>query len=252
MKYIYRFYQLFVAAPILAVVTFLTAVITTIGCTFFNASFWGYYPAMIWSRLMCWGFLLPVKVSGRENLEKKQSYVFVVNHQGAYDIFLIYGFLGRNFKWMMKKSLRNIPFVGKACQSAGHIFVDKSGPKAILQTYQDARHVLKDGISLVVFPEGARTFTGHMGIFRKGAFLLADELQLPIVPITIDGSFDILPRQRGFNFLTWHPLRLTIHTPIVPYSQGNENVTKTMQQSYDVIMQSLPIEYQGFVKNDDQ
>ena len=85
-------------------------------------------------------------------------------------------------------------FVGKACQSAGHIFVDKSGPKKIQETIQHAEKVLQGGTSLVVFPEGARSFTGHLGYLKKGAFQLSDELQLPVVPLTIDGSFDILPR----------------------------------------------------------
>ena len=93
--------------------------------------------------------------------------MFVANHQGSFDIFLIYGFLGRNFKWMMKKSLRKMPFVGKACEAAGHIFVDKSGPKKVIETIEHARHVLQDGTSLVVFPEGARTFTGTWDILRK-------------------------------------------------------------------------------------
>ena len=70
---------------------------------------------------------------------------------------------------MMKKSLRKLPFVGKACESAGHIFVDRSGPKKVLETIRQAKDSLKDGVSLVVFPEGARTFTGHMGYFKKGA-----------------------------------------------------------------------------------
>lgn len=94
-----------------------------------GAHFWGYYPGKIWSQLICYLLLIPVKINGREKLHKRTSYVFVPNHQGSFDIFLIYGFLGRNFKWMMKKSLRKIPFVGKACESAGHIFVDRSSPK---------------------------------------------------------------------------------------------------------------------------
>ena len=67
-----------------------------------------------------------------------------------------------------EKSLRKLPFVGKACESAGHIFVDRSGPKKVLETIRQAKDSLKDGVSLVVFPEGARTFTGHMGYFKKG------------------------------------------------------------------------------------
>ena len=103
-----------------------------------------------------------------------------------------------------------------------------------------------------VFPEGARTFTGHMGKFRRGAFGLADELQLPVVPITIDGSFDVLPRQKGINFVTWHRLRLVIHAPIEPSSQGPEDIQRILEQSYETIMGDLPAKYQGFVENTDQ
>ena len=147
------------------------------------------------------------------------------------DIFLIYGYLGRNFKWMMKRQLRSIPFVGFACERSHQIFVDKRGVSKIKKTYDDARAILNQGYSVTVFPEGARTFTGHMGQFKKGAFALADELQLPVVPLTINGSFDVLPRQRGFNFVSWHPLRLTIHQPIYPVGQGPENVKPNLQSS---------------------
>ena len=252
MKYLYRTYQLLVAAPILLLATTLTAIVTILGCTLGKAHFWGYYPAMIWSRLMCWLMLLPVRVEGRENLQAHTSYVFVANHQGPYDIFLIYGFLGRNFKWMMKKSLGQLPLIGRACRSAGHIMVDKSGPRGIQHTCEQGRRVLHGGTSLVVFPEGARTFTGHMGVFRRGAFQLADELQMSVVPITINGSFDVLSRQQGFTFLTWHPLRLTIHPAIAPQESGHDDVQHLMQQSYDTIMSALDLKYQGFVENPDQ
>jgi 1-acyl-sn-glycerol-3-phosphate acyltransferase len=196
--------------------------------------------------------LLPVKVEGRENLERDHSYVFVANHQGAFDIFLIYGFLGRNFKWMMKRQLRQVPFVGFACERSHQIFVDKRGPSKIRKTYEDAREILKEGYSVTVFPEGARTFTGHMATFKKGAFALADELQLPVVPLTINGSFQVLPRMRGFNFVNWHPLSLTIHQPIYPTGQGAENVEATLRQAYDSVMSALEPEFQGFVANPDQ
>ena len=167
MKILYYIYQICFALPILLVLTILTALVTIVGSLIGGAHIWGYYPGKIWSQLICVFLLIPVKVRGREKIHKHTSYVFVPNHQGAFDIFLIYGFLGRNFKWMMKKSLRKLPFVGKACESAGHIFVDRSGPKKVLETIRQAKASLKDGVSLVVFPEGARTFTGHMGYLRK-------------------------------------------------------------------------------------
>ena len=251
MKYLYRLYQLLIAAPILLVATVLCALIVIILSPVCPA--WiGYYPPMIWSRLMCWVCLLPVRVEGRELLSRHQPYIFVCNHQGAYDIFLVYGFLNRNFRWMMKKSLRNIPLIGKACERAGHVMVDKSGPKAIGATCEQGRKVLRGGISLVVFPEGARSFTGHMGKFRRGAFQIAHQLQLPVVPITIDGSFDVLPRQKGVSFVHWHPLRLIIHEPIMPKPQDQEEIKDVMEESYQIIMSSLPKHYQGFVENPDQ
>lgn len=250
MKVLYYIYQVCIALPILLVLTLLTALTTIAGSFIGSAHFWGYYPGKTWSQLICYILLIPVKVKGRKNINKKTSYVFVSNHQGSFDIFLIYGFLGRNFKWMMKKSLRKMPFVGKACESAGHIFVDRSGPRKVLETIQQARETLTEGTSLVVFPEGARTFTGHMGYFKKGAFQLANELQLAVVPLTIDGSFDIWPRTGGW--VKRHRMTLTIHEPILPKGQGSENIKETLEEAYEIIQSAMPDKYKGMVRNEDQ
>ena len=252
MKYLYRIYQLFVALPLGIVATVITALAVVVGCTFGNGHFWGYYPGRWWSRVVLWLLLIPVKVEGHEHLADGQSYVFVANHQGAFDIFLIYGYLGRNFKWMMKQSLRKLPFVGWACEKSKQIFVDKRGASKIKKTYDDARRTLQGGTSVAVFPEGSRTFTGHMGVFRRGAFALADELQLPVAPLTINGSFDVMPRQRDGHFVRWHRLTLTVHQPIAPMGQGAENIRQTMDRAYETVMSALEPQYQGFVENPDQ
>lgn len=252
MKYLYRTYQLLIALPLIAIYTLITSLMVTIGCTLGNGHFWGYYPGKWWAQFIIRILLLPVKVEGRENLVKGQSYVFVANHQGAFDIFLIYGFLCRNFKWMMKRQLRQMPFVGKACESAHHIFVDKRGASKIRETYDRARQTLQGGMSLVVFPEGARSFTGHMGVFKRGAFMLADDIELPVVPLTINGSFDIMPRTRDMKWVVWHPLRLTIHKPIQPVGKGTDNIKYLEEESYKVVMGGLEEKYQGFVENPDQ
>lgn len=252
MKYLYRIYQLLIALPLIAIYTLITSLMVIIGCTVGNGHFWGYYPGKWWAQFIIRILLLPVKVEGRENLVKGQSYVFVANHQGAFDIFLIYGFLSRNFKWMMKRQLRQMPFVGKACESAHHIFVDKRGASKIRETYDRARQTLQGGMSLVVFPEGARSFTGHMGVFKRGAFMLADDIELPVVPLTINGSFDIMPRTRDMKWVVWHPLRLTIHKPILPIGKGTDNIKYLEQESYKVVMSGLEEQYQGFVENPDQ
>ena len=252
MKYLYYIYQLIVGLPVVILGTIITALTVATGCALGNGHFWGYFPGHVWGKVIIRSLLLPVKVEGREHLDKDQSYVFVANHQGSFDIFLIYGFLNRNFKWMMKQALRKVPFLGFACERSHQIFVDKRGPSKIRKTYDDARRILEQGYSVTVFPEGARSFTGHMAHFRKGAFALADELQLPVVPLTINGSFDVLPRMKGFNFITWHPLSLTIHEPIYPVGQGPENIEATMRQAYDSVMSALVPEYQGYVENPDQ
>lgn len=252
MKYLYRLYQIVVFLPIFLVVTILTAIVTSVGCLLTKGHFWGYYPGKLWSWLTVRLLLLPVKVEGREHLKPGQSYVFVSNHQGAFDIFLIYGFLNRNFKWMMKYQLTKIPFVGFACKISQQILVDKRGPSRIRKTYERARLVLREGMSLVVFPEGSRTFTGHMGKFRRGAFMLADELQLPVAPLTINGSFNVMPRMRDWHFVEWHPLSLTIHESIQPIGKGRDNILHAEDESYKAVMSALTKEYQGYVENPDQ
>ena len=250
---LYRIYQFIICLPGIVLMTIITAIEVGLGTTLGNGHFWGYFPGHLWGKMILKMFLIPVKVEGRENLEKDQSYVFVANHQGSFDIFLIYGHLNRNFKWMMKQQLRKIPFLGYACAKSHQIFVDKRGPKRIQKTYERARDILQEGYSVTVFPEGARSFTGHMGKFKKGAFALADELQLPVVPLTINGSFDVLPRTKGFiNLINWHPLSLTIHQPIYPIGQGPDNVDATMRQAYDSVMSGLVPEYQGYIENPDQ
>ena len=72
------------------------------------------------------------------------------------------------------------------------------------------------------------------------------------MPLTINGSFQVLPRQRGFNFINWHRLSLTIHQPIYPVGQGHDNIEATMRQAYDTIMAYLEPEFQGYVENPDQ
>lgn len=92
MNFLYKIYQLLIVLPLGLTATALTAIVTSLGCYLGNAHFWGYYPGKVWSWFLCRLLLLPIKVEGRENIDRHQSYVFVANHQGPMDIFLIYGF----------------------------------------------------------------------------------------------------------------------------------------------------------------
>ena len=237
---LYRIYQLCVATPLILLATILTSVVTCVGCFVGSAHFWGYYPGKYWSIFILRVLLLPVKVSGRELLDRNTSYIFVINHQSAIDIFVIYGFICRNFKWMMKSTLRRMPFVGIACAKARHIFVDRSNSSGMRETISQARETLQGGTSLVVFPEGSRTRTGHMGKFHTGAFQLAKEFQLPVVPVSIDGAFDVLPRG------SWLPrpahITLTIHKPVTPPADDLDR-RRVSDEAAEAIRSSLPARF---------
>lgn len=216
MRILFCIYQLCVAMPLFVAYTIITVVLIALGCTFGDGHYWGYYPGRWWGKVAIRLFLLPVEVKGSAKLDENQSYVFVANHQGAFDIFLIYGYLGRNIKWMMKAGILKIPLVGYACKKSHQIIVDKRGPKHIRKSYEDAYRTLQGGNSVAVFPEGARTRTGDMAPFKRGAFQLAGQLKLPVVPLTINGSYDVMPRWRDWHFVRRHKLTLTIHQPIMP------------------------------------
>lgn len=238
MKYIWRAYLILIAAPIFILITFITAVVTILTTAVGGAKFWGYWPPHIWSRCVCFIFGVRIKVSGRENIDKNASYIFVCNHQGAFDIWAIYGYLNHNFKWMMKKSLEKIAFVGYACRRSKHIFVDQNSLKSIKDTIEEGRSTLSDGMSLVIFPEGTRSKTGKIGDFKRGAFLLASEFNLPVVPLTIDGAFRVMPRDS--YFINPGTIKLTIHKPIVP-PDGGFNTKLLTNQCHEIISSALPL-----------
>jgi 1-acyl-sn-glycerol-3-phosphate acyltransferase len=222
MKRFFFIYQLLIWLPLFLTVTLLTALTVTIGCSLGGDRFFSYYPGAWWSKIVCMITLCPLKITGREKLNKNQSYVFVSNHQGAFDIFLLYGYLGHPIKWVMKQSLRKIPFVGTACEKAGFIFVDNSSPKAAAQAIQEAEERLKNGASIAIFPEGSRSKTGKINAFKKGAYQMALDLKLPVVPITINGTYEVMPAHSYLAFP--HKLELIIHEPIPTAGLHSENL----------------------------
>lgn len=111
-RILYIVYLWLFFVPVFLVLTILTAVTVIIGCLLGGEKIFAYYPGMIWSRLTCYLALCPVTVKGREHIDRKQSYVFVANHQGAFDIFLIYGFLGVPIKWVMKAGIAKFHLSG--------------------------------------------------------------------------------------------------------------------------------------------
>lgn len=235
--FLYRIYQIFIMLPLLLVATILTATATVAGCALGGGKWWGFYPASLWGRLWCILAGVKVDVRGRSNIGASTSYVFVANHQGAYDIFSIYGYLHHDFRWMMKQSLRRIPLVGFSCAVSGQIFVDNSTPSAIRRTMQTAERQLSEGRSVVVFPEGSRTPDGKLHTFKRGAYTLAVEFGLPVVPVTIDGAYRVMPRT------AWLPrpgrITLTIHRPIEAGEAGHD-LQPLIAKSREAIASALP------------
>lgn len=239
MIYVFRIYQVIIALPLCLVATLLASVITIIGCFTGPQRFFSYYPAKVWAQVVCLLNFVRVRVHGRSNIDRRTSYVFVANHQGAFDIFSIYGYLGHQFKWMMKIALRKIPFVGYSCYKAGHIYVDRSSPAAVRQTIETAEQRLRGGMSVVVFPEGSRSRNGRIGTFKRGAYFLATEFNLPVVPVTIDGAYRVMPRHAKLP----RPGRidLTIHRPIAAGAEGHD-MANLIEQSRAAIVSALPAE----------
>lgn len=224
--------------PIFIILTLLTAGTVMLLSPVFGNRFWGYYPPKIWSRLTCWLALCRVKISGRRYLSSRQSYIFIANHQGGFDVFLVYGFLNQNIKWVQKKSLRKLPFVGKASEAAGHVFVDNKSIASHRNSILKVKKEIVNGVSMMLFPEGMRTFDGTMNRFKRGAFQIAIDMKLPIVPLTINGSYDILKvHGRLINF--GQELQLTIHPPITTENLTDKDVPRLMQETKQIIENSL-------------
>ncbi len=190
-----------------------------------------------WARLNSFFTPMFVRVSGRENVDPRQSYVVVSNHQSHYDIFVMYGWLGIDFKWVMKAALRKIPFLGIACEKLEHIYIDRSNTYAAIASINQAKTRMVNGTSVVFFPEGTRSDTEKMGPFKKGAFHFAVDLNLPVLPVTIIGTREILPKKTLDLFPGM--ACMIIHPPVSIEGYNTENLEELMDKVRGVIESAL-------------
>ncbi|MBI2987439.1 MAG: 1-acyl-sn-glycerol-3-phosphate acyltransferase [Deltaproteobacteria bacterium] len=151
------------------------------------------------SRLWSWGILriggICLKVKGLEHLDTGRQYIFMANHQSNIDIpVLVQSLSDFQLRWVAKRELLFVPLFGWAMWASKHIVVDRSNRAKAMASLRKARERIEGGISVVVFPEGTRSFDGQLLPFKRGGFVLAVKTQTPIVPITINGSGAILPR----------------------------------------------------------
>jgi 1-acyl-sn-glycerol-3-phosphate acyltransferase len=178
-----------------------------------------------------------MNVVGRENIVEKQSYVVVANHQSAFDIFVLWGFLGIDTRWVMKKELRKIPLFGLAGKLGGNIYIDRSDRKGAYESLKEARNILVDGVSLIMLPEGTRSRDGKLREFRKGAFVMSLDLGIPLLPVSIVDTRHILPP----GTLNLFPGRATlvIHEPVAAEGYDEENLDGLILKVRSVIQEGI-------------
>ena len=200
--------------------------------SFFNQKAGGYC-GILWARLNMIVTPVFLKISGKENIQKNTSYIIVLNHQSYYDIFLIYGWVGIDIKWIMKQELRKIPGFGLCCEKVGHIFIDRSNTQVAIESMNKVKNKLVDGTSVVIFPEGTRSKTKELGPFKRGAFRLAFDIGLPILPITLIGEKGILPYNL-FNLLPGKA-QMIIHKPVDVNKYTLDEINTLMKDVSDII-----------------
>ena len=238
LRILYQPYKWLFFLPFLAINTVFFGVVAVVVSSLVNQRIGSYFGGVVWSRLNA--FLTPmlVRVAGKSNIEKGQSYVIISNHQSLYDIFLIYGWLGIDIKWVMKKELAKIPGIGFGSKKVGHIFLDRSNTRVALESLSEAKRKLVNGTSVVIFPEGTRSKTGQIGAFKKGAFRLALDLELPILPITITGTREVLPT--GTINLLPGKVNMVIHPPLDVKMHSEESLKDLLESARNIIAASLP------------
>jgi 1-acyl-sn-glycerol-3-phosphate acyltransferase len=150
--------------------------------------------ARLWSRLLLTTARVKVTVRMHGELERGQPYVFVANHLSSVDIWTLYVALPVKLRFIAKKQLGQIPLFGWAMAAGRFIFIDRQNSAAARRSIQRAAERIRDGSSVAIFPEGTRSRDGLLGPFKKGGIHLAAQAGVPIVPVSIRGSREIMPR----------------------------------------------------------
>jgi 1-acyl-sn-glycerol-3-phosphate acyltransferase len=193
--------------------------------------------ARFWSR---WGLFFAgvrLDVTGVEQIPADGPVIFMGNHQGNFDIMALTRAIPRRFSWLAKEELFRIPLFGGAMRRAGYIPLDRSDGRRALKSMEAAAARIKNGTSVVIFPEGTRTHDGSLLPFKRGGFLLAGKARVPIVPFTINGSMAINPRNR----LELYPgtLSVSFGKPIQPAEAGGSQRGELLERVRDAIAAGL-------------
>ncbi len=238
----YQVYAWLILIPLVGILTLLFSTMTAIFSVLVSPRFANRVIASTWGRLLVWLTPIRVAVEGDENAQQGRSYVVVCNHQSSVDIPLVYGWLKLDLKWVIKQELRKIPGIGIGCEKVGHIFVDRKNPSRARQAIKEALVRLGNGIGILFFVEGTRSPDGKLLPFKKGAFRTAIEQQLPVLPVTLIGTRDILPPYSVKPFPG--RVRMVIHPAIETDGMRPLQIKDLMHRAKMMISSALPQQLQ--------
>jgi 1-acyl-sn-glycerol-3-phosphate acyltransferase len=162
-----------------------------------------------------------IEIQGKEKAKKGTTYVIIANHQSILDILLI-NCLKYRFKWISKIENTKVPVLGWYLRMAGYITVDRGNEESKTEMLEKSYHCLTRGISIMIFPEGTRSTDGGIGFFKRGAFQLAIQAGVPILPVVIDGTTEILPKH-GHKFGSGYNVKIKVLDPVEPFAFGTDN-----------------------------
>jgi 1-acyl-sn-glycerol-3-phosphate acyltransferase len=174
------------------------------------------------SRILVW--LLPIwkiRIEGREKGLKETPFVIISNHQSILDILLI-NCLRYRFKWISKIENMKLPVLGWYLRMADYIIINRGNNESKEEMMKKSFQYLKDGTSIMMFPEGTRSVDGEIGFFKRGAFQLAINAHVPILPVVLDGSGGVLPKH-GLIFTTGHKIMIKVLDPVMPESFNTDD-----------------------------
>jgi len=238
----YQVYAWLILIPLVGILTLFFSTMTAIFSVLVSPRFAGRVIASTWGRLLVWLTPISVVVEGGENARQGRSYVVVCNHQSSVDILVVYGWLKLDLKWVIKQELRKIPGIGIGCEKVGHIFVDRKNPSRARQAIKEALVRLGNGIGILFFVEGTRSPDGKLLPFKKGAFRTAIEHQLPVLPVTLIGTRDILPPYSVKPFPG--RVRMVIHPAIETDGMRPLQIKDLMHRAKMMISSALPQQLQ--------
>ncbi len=191
-----------------------------------------------WSKDNLWLSRARVEIQGMENIDRKRPQVFVANHSGLHDILSLSAHLPIQFRWVAKKSLFSVPFMGWHMGRSGYIPIDRDDPRAAARSIIEAARIIRGGVHAIAFPEGTRSRTGDLGKFRSGAFALALRTGVPLVPISLEGSYRvIMPKTLQVNPGTIIRIRIGHPIDLTSYARGDKH--RLMEDVFEIMSRNL-------------